>query len=346
MDGPATSIGAYRLGALDRADRAALQSDLSRRRAWQGELMSPREVPGFVGRLCLEGTEALDAVRADTRPRRTEPGWSTAATPSAGTPLSASDQGDGPVVVLLHGQPGSTLSWVRVLPLLAERGLRVLAVDRPGYGRTGGRALDVFDNAAALRDLLDAHDIARAVLVGHSLGAAVALAMAGCYPRRVQALVLVAPVGGPGGLDALDRVLAAPIVGPAATWLGFRGLGALLSSRRLGTRLVVHRMGIDPAQLVVVLDRLQHGAVWRSFLTEQRALLRCRPGLLHLLPAITTPAAVLAGTRDRLVRPSTAVACHRALAGSSLHWAPGGHLIPAHTPAAVAQLVFEAVRCR
>jgi pimeloyl-ACP methyl ester carboxylesterase len=278
--------------------------------------------------------------------RGTDPTGSQRSPQSAGTSLIASDEGDGPVVVLLHGQPGSILSWVRVQPLLSERGLRVLTVDRPGYGRTGGPALDVFDNAAALRDLLDAHGIGRAVLVGHSLGATVALAMAGCYPRRVQALVLVAPVGGPGSVDALDRVLAAPIVGPAATWLGFRGLGALLSSRRLGAWLVVGRMGIDPAQLVVVLDRLQHGALWRSFLTEQRALLRCWPGLQKLLPAIITPAAVLAGTHDRLVRPSTALACHRALTGSSLHWAPGGHLIPAHSPAAIAQLVLEAVRCR
>jgi pimeloyl-ACP methyl ester carboxylesterase len=161
----------------------------------------------------------------------------------------------------------------------------------------------------------------------------------------VQALVLVAPVGGPGGVNALDRVLAAPILGPALTWLGFRGLGALLSYRRLGTLLIVRRMGIDPAALSELLERLQHGTVWRSFLTEQRALLRCWPGLLKLLPAITTPAAVLAGTRDCLVRPSTALAFHRALEGSSVHWARGGHLIPAHSPAAVAELVLKVVRC-
>ena len=162
--------------------------------------------------------------------------------------------------------------------------------------------------------------------------------MAGCYPRRVQALVLVAPVGGPGGVDALDRVLAAPILGPALTWLGFRGLGALLSYRRLGTLLIVRRMGIDPAALSEVLERLRHGTVWRGFLTEQRALLRCWPGLLKLLPAITTPAAVLAGTRDCLVRPSTALAFHRALDGSSLHWPPDPSTHPRRRGRACAQV--------
>jgi pimeloyl-ACP methyl ester carboxylesterase len=94
-----------------------------------------------------------------------------------------------------------------------------------------------------------------------------------------------------------------------------------------------------------VLDRLRHGTVWRSFLTEQRALLRCWSRLLTLLPTITAPAAILAGPQDPLVRPSAALALHRALAGSSLHWAPGGHVIPAHTAAAVARLALEAARC-
>jgi pimeloyl-ACP methyl ester carboxylesterase len=181
------------------------------------------------------------------------------------------------------------LSWVRVQRLLADRGLRVLAVDRPGYGRTGGPALDVFANAAALRDLLEARKIDRAVLLGHSLGAAIALAIAGRYPERVHALVLVAAVGGPGSVDALDRLLAAPIAGPALTWFGFRGLGALLASRPLGAWLVVRRMGIDPDQFVVVLDRLRHGTVWRSFLEEQRALPRCWPALLKRCPRSPHP---------------------------------------------------------
>jgi pimeloyl-ACP methyl ester carboxylesterase len=104
-----------------------------------------------------------------------------------GAPPTLSGDARAPVVVLLQGQPGSALTRSRVRPLLSEQGLRVLAVDRPGYGPTGGPALDVFGNADAVRDLLDASELDRAVLVGHSLGAAVALAVAGCYPHRAHA---------------------------------------------------------------------------------------------------------------------------------------------------------------
>jgi hypothetical protein len=100
-------------------------------------------------------------------------------------------------------------------------------------------------------------------------------------------------------------------------------------------------MGIDPAALSEVLERLRHGTAWRGFLTEQRALLRCWPGLLKMLPAITTPAAVLAGTR-------TASSAHlRRWLSIERSTAPRciGHLIPAHTPAAVAELVLKFVRC-
>jgi pimeloyl-ACP methyl ester carboxylesterase len=58
-------------------------------------------------------------------------------------------------VLLIHGQPGSSLIWTRVLPLLQSYGLRVLAIDRPGYGHTGGPAVDQFANAAAIAQVLE-----------------------------------------------------------------------------------------------------------------------------------------------------------------------------------------------
>jgi len=198
----------------------------------------------------------------------------------------------------------------------------------------------VFDNAAMLRGLLDDRGIARAVLVGAQPGRG-----RGAGPGRrlphPRALVLVAPVGGPGTLDVADRVLAGLVLGPALAWLGFRGLGALLPGGALGAGLLGRVAGIDPTAVVDVLDRLQHGPTWR-FCTEQRALVRCFPPLLALLPAVVAPAALLAGRRDRLARPGTALALHRALPGSTLHWVPGGDLIPAYSPTTLAGLVLDA----
>ena len=92
--------------------------------------------------------------------------------------------GEGPAVILLHGQPGSAADWDAVVPLLAPD-FTVVVPDRPGYGRTGGPARGFAGNATAVLDLLDHMGIARAIAVGHSWGGGVALAVAEVAPVRV-----------------------------------------------------------------------------------------------------------------------------------------------------------------
>src|SRR5215207_360424 len=96
-----------------------------------------------------------------------------------------------PAVLLIHGVTASHLSW----PLVAERlpQVRVIAPDLRGRGRSntmqGPAGL-----AAHARDLiavLDAAGVDRALLVGHSMGAFVALVFGDLYPERVAGLVLV-----------------------------------------------------------------------------------------------------------------------------------------------------------
>src|SRR5437773_2249654 len=100
-------------------------------------------------------------------------------------PMHAREYGDASTlgsgdsaVVLLHGQPGHGSVWARVGDLLARRGRYALAVDRPGYGCTGGPAAGFVENAAAVVDLLDRHGIDRATIVAHSWAGGIALALA------------------------------------------------------------------------------------------------------------------------------------------------------------------------
>ena len=124
-------------------------------------------------------------------------------------------------VVLLHGQPGSAADWRQVADRLPET-LRVVALDRPGYGASRQAAGGFVFNARAVLAELDARGIERAVLVGHSYGGGVALSAARLAPERLEALVLLASVG-PGCLTGWDRLLAAPVAGEvcavAAWWL-------------------------------------------------------------------------------------------------------------------------------
>ncbi|WP_245593570.1 alpha/beta fold hydrolase [Azospirillum halopraeferens] len=99
-------------------------------------------------------------------------------------------------VLLLHGFAGDVLTWqFTVTPLAGDR--PVIAVDLPGHGQS---TPDVGDGRVAgfapwLEQVLDALDVPRVHVVGHSMGGAVALALARTAPGRVAALSLIAPAG-------------------------------------------------------------------------------------------------------------------------------------------------------
>jgi pimeloyl-ACP methyl ester carboxylesterase len=247
-------------------------------------------------------------------------------------------------VLLIHGQPGSALIWTRVRPLLHRCGLRVLSIDRPGYGHTGGAAMDQFGNAAAIANVLDEQHADPTIVVGHSLGAGIALALAATAPHHVRALVLIAPAAGPTAITATDRVLAAPILGPTLSWLGFRTAGLVLHLPGLRQRVLTRRVGLNVAEAKEVVRRISHGDVWRSFTVEQRHLVTDAQRLQQHLRNVACPVVILAGTRDRIIRPRIVVTLAKQLPLSNLSTTDTGHLIPVDDPAAVVDAILRALR--
>lgn len=255
--------------------------------------------------------------------------------------LSAIDTGSGPAALLLHGQPGTGADWLPVAERLRGQ-MRVIAPDRPGYGRTGGPAVGLRANAAAAIALLDRLGIDAAVVVGHSWGAGVALAAAREFPRRVRGLVLVgalAPTASPG---PVDRALANRLLGPAATRFGFWVAGtwfALPPARRLA-RAVAPAMPTD--RLAGLAGEWRGPRVWRSFHAEQRAFVEEMPSLASGLAAVGAPVTVVAGSRDRVSPPSHARRLARDLPNASLIEADGGHLLPQQRPGLLAAVIAAA----
>ncbi|MDT7730109.1 MAG: hypothetical protein QOK45_362 [Mycobacterium sp.] len=248
-------------------------------------------------------------------------------------------------VLLIHGQPGSSLIWTHVLPLLRAYGLRTFAADRPGYAHTDGEAVDQFANAAALARLLDEQQRSPAVIVGHSLGAGIALALAATAPRHVRALVLVAPAAGPQSISLTDRVLAAPIVGPSLAWIGFRAAGLALHIAPLRQRILGKRVGLSASHARQVVHRLTYGTAWRSFITEQQHLVTDARRLRHGLSQLDCPIFIVAGKRDHVATGRVITALSRRLPGSDIITTDTGHLIPIDDPDAVAHAVLRALRC-
>jgi len=135
------------------------------------------------------------------------------------------EAGAGPVVVLIHGNAGSVDDFdFESLGLLC-RDYRVIAVDRPGHGKSA-RPSDADANlryqTRLLHETLSRLGVTHPVLVGHSWGGSLALAYAVEYPTELSAIVLLAPAAySDGGPDQFMRaVLKTPIVGDVSLTMG------------------------------------------------------------------------------------------------------------------------------
>ncbi len=112
-----------------------------------------------------------------------------------GLRLAHLDVGDGPPVVMLHGEPTWSFLWRRVIPPVREAGFRVIAPDLPGFGRSD-KPVDLgwytYDrhtrSVAALLQDLDLRDV---TLVVHDWGGPIGLRIAVESPDRIARMVVL-----------------------------------------------------------------------------------------------------------------------------------------------------------
>jgi pimeloyl-ACP methyl ester carboxylesterase len=217
-----------------------------------------------------------------------------------------------------------------------------LALDRPGYGASRQAAGGFQSNARAVLAELDARGIERAVLVGHSYGGGVALSLARLAPGRAEAVVLLASVG-PGALTPSDRLLAAPVAGEASA-IGLWLLTPWLARASLGAFARLRRRPIAADEYVYWQlwgqAHYDHGPLWRSFLIEQRALVRELGDLTAALPRVTQPVLLMADPHDRIVPARTTRRLAAALPDARVQLVRGaGHDLPRRAAPAVAAAI-------
>ena len=109
-----------------------------------------------------------------------------------GIHINIAEQGEGPLVLLVHGFPESWFSWRHQIDALAAAGFRVVAPDMRGYGKSDApQAIDQYTIRHLVGDLigiLDALGAATAVIVGHDWGASIAWQAALMRPDRFRAV--------------------------------------------------------------------------------------------------------------------------------------------------------------
>lgn len=105
--------------------------------------------------------------------------------------------GQGPTIVLLHGFAASKEVWLQVAPLLTAH-FHVVIPDLPGWGessRNAGASYNIDNQAARLNDFIQTLHLQHALIVGHSMGGAIAGVYAAEHPQDVAELALIDSFG-------------------------------------------------------------------------------------------------------------------------------------------------------
>lgn len=221
--------------------------------------------------------------------------------------------------MLIHGSGMTARSWVNQLQSRPDA-LRLIALDLPGHGESDpAPGASVEEYAAAVGDFLIALDCRPVIVIGHSLGGSVAIALAARRPALVRGLVLIASCVKLPLVDRVGERLVACLPGPLRRLLFFSM-----------AKKVLFAPGAPADAIAIAMRELRAcrpetiasdvGAARSMDLTTQAA-------------ALDVPTLVLAGSRDRLTTPALAERLSALIRGSRLTIVDGvGHMIPLEAP--------------
>ncbi len=257
----------------------------------------------------------------------------------AGERVRYLEQGSGPAILLIHGFPSSGgLSFGRLFPLLPDHS-RVVAIDLAGLGWSERRRRGSFDprsQAQRLLRVLDELKVDRMVVVGTSLGGAVAQHLALLAPERVDQLVLLA------ALDAGD------LTDGRGAWLFAAAVGGLLLAAKLPWLGPKVRLKVARPHSGYGADWTAQNALAATAFVPMRGTVRCAVKVISDfarsprpdISAITAPTLVVSGEKDTTVPPRVGVGIAAKIAGAR-HMTLAGcpHGLAMEQPQAVADCI-------
>jgi pimeloyl-ACP methyl ester carboxylesterase len=260
------------------------------------------------------------------------------------------DRGQGPITLLMvHGLGGNAMHFTHSIVERLAHDYRVVVMDRPGSGYstpTADRAAGPIAQADTVAAFIRALGLDRPVLVGHSLGGAVSLAVAVAHPTLVRALALIAPltmvqVATPAVFKGL--IVRSPLLRSAIGWT----LATPLSLVRRDAMLeVIFGPEAVPATFPIAGGGMlgMRPSAFVSASADMMAVPGDLPGLVKRYGELTLPIAMLYGTHDRILDPTVHGAQFKALLPQvHVEYVEGaGHMLPLTVPERVVSFVREA----
>ena len=247
-------------------------------------------------------------------------------------------------ILLLHGTGASLHSWQGLMPLLSEHH-DVLTPDLPGHGQSSAHvssAPTLPAMASAVRALLDVMDFEPDIVIGHSAGCAIGLALVAtgaCSPRLVIGLnAALKPYG--GFLAPLAQPLARlfSALGPVPRLLAARASMPGTVERLIeGTGSRLDAAGIEAYRNL--LGREDHVAATLTMMAHWDL-----DDLQRRFPSLDAPVVLVVGDGDRTVPPSQALeVAHRMPCARVVRLPSLGHLAHEEQPDLVGEAILEAI---
>ena len=267
-----------------------------------------------------------------------------------GARLHYVERGSGPPIVMIHGLAGQSGHFTHsIVDLLADE-FRVIVVDRPGAGHSTRRRREpanVRAQARVIADFIAALGLDRPFVVGHSLGGAIALALALDHPHAVRGLALIAPFTRAG------KEVPAPFRGlvirsPLVREIVARTIAVPLSIRR-GRRAVAAAFAPDvPPRDFAIAARGLLSLRPNAFRTASEDLMasgRDMRDLLARYSTLTIPVAVLFGTGDTVLdHHHNGVRLREEIPHVDVTLIEGGHMLPVSAAQVTADWIRERAR--
>lgn len=223
-----------------------------------------------------------------------------------GARLHYIDQGKGPVIVMVHGLGGQTAHFSYALLERLTPHHRVILVDRPGSGystRPRGMSARLRTQSEVIAGFMRALQLEDVLLVGHSLGGAVALGVALDHPGIAAGLALIAPLTHPmPGEPAAFRALAIsrPALRRLISWTVAIPRSILHGRKLMDFVFSPERPPVDFGTAGGGLLSLRPAAFYATS-TDMNSLVDDLPSMAQRYGTLTLPVSVLYGTSDAIL---------------------------------------------